>query len=83
MPERVTRSLHILTSRGNHLFVPDSISLLDDALIDSSRLLSHAQLTDTYLLALAAYHGACLATFDQKVVTTAVRSDHKEVFHIP
>jgi toxin-antitoxin system PIN domain toxin len=56
-----------------HVFWPDDISLLDSRRIDSSRLLGHGQVTDSYLLALAHAHGGKLATFDRRLVTSAVR----------
>lgn len=55
-----------------HTFWPDDISLLDRARIDAERLLSHTQVTDSYLLALAGRHEARLATFDRRLVVDAV-----------
>ncbi len=55
-----------------HVFWPDDISLLDGKHINSERLLSSAQITDSYLLALARAHGGQLATFDQRLVADAV-----------
>ena len=55
-----------------HAFWPDDISLLDGKHINSERLLSSAQITDSYLLALARAHGGQLATFDQRLVADAV-----------
>ena len=57
-----------------HAFWPDSISVLDSKYIDSARLLSPAQVTDSYLLALAHAHGGRLATFDNRLVVDAVHS---------
>lgn len=62
-----------LRKLSGHEFWPDDISLLDAAGIDASRILSAAQLTDTYLLALARKHRGQLATFDRRLVTAAVR----------
>jgi hypothetical protein len=55
-----------------HVFWPDDISLLNSAKIDSSRLLTTAQVTDTYLLALAQAHGGKLATLDRRLIVDAV-----------
>jgi hypothetical protein len=55
-----------------HTFWPDDVSLLDASRIDNSRLLSHTQVTDTYLLALARAHHGTLATFDRRLVIAAV-----------
>lgn len=51
---------------------PDDISLLDTERIDATRLLSPAQVTDRYLLALARAHRGQLASFDRCLVTDAV-----------
>jgi len=77
------KSLRILLTRGQHQFVSDSISILDPDIVDSNHLLSHNQITDTYLLALAAAYNASLATFDRRLVTAAVRSEKKSVYLIP
>ena len=63
------------TLRGlpGHVFWPDDISLLDNELFDPTRLLSSAQVTDSYLLALACAHGGQLASFDRRLVVDAVR----------
>jgi uncharacterized protein len=54
--------LRRLTARSDHQFWPDDVSLLDEVLIDHSRLLSPRNLTDVYLLALAVKHGGRLVT---------------------
>jgi toxin-antitoxin system PIN domain toxin len=59
-------------ARPDHRFWSDDISLLDAAAVDAGRLLSSSQVTDSYLLALAVKHGARLATFDKRLVTSAV-----------
>jgi len=52
---------------------PDDISLLDAKKLDAPRIFSSAQVTDSYLLALACTHGGKLATFDRRLVMDAVR----------
>ena len=59
-------------SLPGHVFWPDDISLLDSTNIDSSRLLTAAQVTDTYLLALAQEHDGKLATLDRRLIVDAV-----------
>jgi predicted nucleic acid-binding protein len=49
-----------------------SSTLLDNLRVHAERLLSSAQVTDSYLLALAAARGGKLATFDRQLVTDAV-----------
>jgi hypothetical protein len=44
----------------SHAFWPEPISLLQEGLIDWQRLLGPRQITDAYLLALAATHGGPL-----------------------
>lgn len=55
-----------------HEFWPDDVTLFDARRIQPDRLLESAQVTDTYLLALAAAHHGQLATFDRHLVTDAV-----------
>jgi hypothetical protein len=55
-----------------HEFWPDDLTLFNDRYIRIDRLLDSAQVTDSYLLALASMHGGKLATFDRRLVTTAV-----------
>ena len=73
-PAAVVASLKGLRALPGHEFWPDDISLADaDTGIDSERLLSHTQVTDTGLLALAVSHGGQLASFDRRLVTAAVK----------
>ena len=71
-PAAVAGTLPSLCALPGHAFWPDDISLMDARYIDASRLLSSAQVTDSYLLALAVVHGGQLATFDRKLVVNAV-----------
>jgi toxin-antitoxin system PIN domain toxin len=61
------------TSRGDHAFWPDDISLLDADRFDPERILGPKQLTDIYLLALAIKNGGRLATFDRAIASRAVK----------
>ena len=54
-------------------FWPDSQSLLDERLIDATRVHGPRQLTDVYLLALAVKNGGRLVTFDTSVALGAVK----------
>ncbi|WP_308221633.1 TA system VapC family ribonuclease toxin [Microbacterium aoyamense] len=78
----VIASLASLTARGDHLFLADAVSLLDSS-VHTERLLANSQVTDTYLLHLAASNEAQLATFDTRIVTSAVPSGAEVVFQIP
>lgn len=75
-------SLASLLDAAGHQFVGDAISLLAHP-VDTSRVQSSGQVTDTYLLALAITHDARLATFDTRLVTTAVAGGHAALTHIP
>lgn len=68
----VASTLASLCALPGHVFWPDDISLMDARYIDSSRLLSSAQVTDSYLLALACAHDGKLATLDRRMVVNAV-----------
>ena len=68
-----------LRSHARHTFWPDDVSLLDEQHVDATRLLSSAQLTDTYLLALARAHKGKLANFDRRLVVDAVPNGAKHL----
>ena len=72
-PAAVAHLMATLRALPGHAFWPDDISLLDAKWIDATRLLNAAQVTDSYLLALACAHGGQLASFDRRLVTDAVR----------
>jgi toxin-antitoxin system PIN domain toxin len=55
-----------------HEFWPCSVSLLDEHVIDRSRLVGPRQVTDAYLLALAARHDGRIVTFDCSIPLDAV-----------
>jgi uncharacterized protein len=71
-PSVVAAALRGLRALSGHVFWPDSISLLDASLVKVTRLSSHAQVSDTYLLALARKNGGKLATLDQRLLADAV-----------
>jgi toxin-antitoxin system PIN domain toxin len=56
-----------------HAFWPDDLSLLDDGVLDWTRVLGHRQVTDNYRLALAVRHGGRFVTFDARVDCRAVQ----------
>lgn len=76
-PAAVAELMTVLLALGGHEFWPDDATLFDPARVDITRLLDSAQITDSYLLALARAHGGQLATFDRRVVTDAVVDGHK------
>jgi uncharacterized protein len=80
-PMAVAELMTGLRALPGHLFWPDDISLLDTKKLDATRLLTSAQVTDSYLLALACAHGGQLATFDRRLVADAVR-DGAQALHL-
>ncbi len=52
-PAVVAGVLSALRQLPGHVFWPDDVSLMDATRVDAGRLLSHGQVTDSYLLALA------------------------------
>ncbi|KAA1178670.1 PIN domain-containing protein [Rhizobium tropici] len=78
-----TAALLVAQLRGlpGHRFWADDVSLLDNSLVDSTKLLTAGQITDTYLLALAKFHGGRLATLDRRLSAIAVK-DGKAALHI-
>lgn len=59
---------------SDHEFWPCGVSVLDSGAMDGSRLHGPRQVTDAYLLALAASHDGRFATFDRGIPVSAVPS---------
>jgi len=57
---------------AGHSFWGDEISLFDAPLVRLDAIGTSAQVSDTYLLALAVYRGGKLATFDRRLSAAAV-----------
>ncbi|MEQ1526132.1 MAG: TA system VapC family ribonuclease toxin [Gallionella sp.] len=76
-PAAVAQLMTSLCALSGHVFWPDDISLFDNKKVNPTRLLSSAQVTDSYLLALACVHGGKLATFDRRLITDAVHGGAK------
>jgi toxin-antitoxin system PIN domain toxin len=71
-PAAVAEVMTGLRALSGHEFWPDDLTLFDGRYVDTARLLDSAQVTDSYLLALAALHNGRLATFDRRLVAGAV-----------
>lgn len=76
-PASVCDLMRALVALPGHTFWPDDMSLLDGSKVDAARLLTSAQVTDTYLLALAVVHKGRLATLDRRLVAGAVHGGAK------
>ncbi len=74
----IVERLRAATTDATHEFWPDSQSLLDERVIDSTRVHGPRQLTDVYLLALAVGNGGRLVTFDSSIAVAAVRGARPE-----
>lgn len=72
-PEQVAEGLRSLAEAVDHQFWADDVSMLDETVVDFSRLHGHRQVTDAYLLALAVRRGGVIASFDTALPVTAVR----------
>ncbi len=81
-PAAVASLLAGLRGLPGHTFWPDSISLMEAERIDPDRLMHTAQVTDSYLLALAHANRGQLATFDRKLVVDAVRGGARALHQI-
>ena len=64
--------MHLRTLPG-HEFWSDDVSLAACETVDSTRITTPAQVTDTYLLALAVRRRGKLATLDRRLLTHSVR----------
>jgi toxin-antitoxin system PIN domain toxin len=71
-PALLLNMLARLRQASGHEFWPDDISLLS-AGIDGAQITTPAQITNTYLLALAVAHKGRLATLDRRLSSIAVR----------
>lgn len=74
-PISVTQAIELLETAAanpNHQRWPCDVSLLDPGAVDRTRLHGHRQITDAYLLALAAAHDGRFVTFDQSISMHAV-----------
>lgn len=80
-PAAVARIVRTLRELPGHSFWSDDFSLVASPFVDPARILTSAQVTDTYLLALARSKGGSLASFDRKLSLAAVKGG-KAVFHL-
>ena len=71
MADAVSR-LRTFCSAQQHVFWPDSVSLLDRRRFRWNHVQGHRQITDIYLLALVVSHQGRLATFDSTISLRAV-----------
>jgi len=68
---------------AGHSFWPDEFSLFSHPSIRLSAIATAAQVTDTYLLALAVHRGGKLATFDRRLSPAAIAGGADALALIP
>lgn len=73
-PAAIVDRLGHATRHPLHERWADDVSLLDPELVDASRIHGPKQITDVYLIALAAAHGGRFATMDARATSAAVRA---------
>jgi len=73
-PFDLIERLKLFASQTDHEFWPLDISLRNEKIFASDRILSSSTLTDIYLLALAADRDGRLVTFDQSISLSAIRN---------
>ena len=81
-PAVVAGVLRQFLALPGHTFWPDSVDVFGDEVMNPDQVLRSAQLTDTYLLALAIHNGGQLATLDRRLNSTAVRGGRDSLHQI-
>ncbi len=76
--DTVAQRLRRFAASGHHHFWFDAVSLRDGAIFDLAAARGHRQLTDVYLLGLAAKMKGRLATFDRGIPLKAVVGARRE-----
>jgi len=68
----VSQKLAAICTDIDHAFWPDGVSLRTAGVVNWPRVMGHNQITDVYLLALAALNQGCLVTLDHRVSLNTV-----------
>jgi uncharacterized protein len=82
-PAEAMVELRYLRALPAHRFIEDSLSLADTEVFSDLVGVAARQLSDVYLLGLAAYHGIKFATIDAKVPVHLVRGGTEALEVIP
>jgi toxin-antitoxin system PIN domain toxin len=80
-PAAVATIVAGLRELPGHHFWADELSIVGSTLVDAAQVLTSAQVTDTYLLALAKANGGKLVTFDRRLSAAAVKGG-KAALHV-
>lgn len=81
-PAAVAERLREATATPRHVFWADSLSLLDERILNWDTVLTSRQVTDVYLLALAVRRRGRFVTFDRSIVARSVQGagpEHLEI----
>jgi toxin-antitoxin system PIN domain toxin len=81
-PAVAIEHLRKFCASGGHHFWKDAVPLCDERIFNLSAARGHAQLTDVYLLGLAARSGGCLATFDRSIPLGAVIGARRDMLTV-
>ena len=84
-PAEVIEVLNALkeTFKSSYQFWPDGLSIADASVFDSSLIAGTRQVTNVYLLGLAARHKGTLISFDRSLAWRAVRGGSKRLIEEP
>jgi toxin-antitoxin system PIN domain toxin len=80
-PATVAAIVAEIRTLAGYIFWPDDISLVEAEHVETKRILTSGQVTDSNLLALEVAHDGHLATFDRRISTKAVRGG-KAALHL-
>ena len=72
VPSELIRLIESFAANSDHEFWPDVLSLRDKTHFAPDRIHGSRQVTDVYLLGLAASHDGCLVSFDESIPFSAV-----------
>lgn len=75
-PDASTRLLRALTGLGGHEFWTDDVALVTGGQLDVEATISHRDVTDLHLIALARRYGGRLVSFDAKIARLLADDDH-------
>lgn len=78
----IALSLRALSRLGRHSFLADDLTIRDDTVFAYPSAVSTKQLTDVYLLALAAIHDATFVSLDRRISTSGIRVGGARILNI-
>jgi toxin-antitoxin system PIN domain toxin len=82
-PAAVIALLRALKASAHHEFWRDDVSLSDETLFDPAYIIGARQVTDVYLLGLAARRGGRVVSFDRSMPWQAIRNGSQDLLESP